>query len=241
MSRKLIYFLKKTGILLMAYNRTIKKIVILFLILFFQQNMTLGNIVYDKDNILITELELEEFKKLYFQNKKIELNKLRTIKEIVLVKKTINQLKEKYSDVLKNFDRSIINEFGESNFNNPINRDFLRYLKLRNEFIIQYFNNELNKIDIEFTLGSFSEFKMPLSKNGCKTINNYMDLKNNTEFIETLYENFKKNQRNFEIEVKNEKFNVCINEKIFSTIEKELINYIEVKTENRFKAFIYEK
>ena len=56
-----------------------------------------------------------------------------------------------------------------------------------------------------------------------------------------FYENFKKNQRNFEIEIKNEKFNICINEKIFSTIEKNLINYIEVKTENSFKAFIYEK
>ena len=82
---------------------------------------------------------------------------------------------------------------------------------------------------------------MPLSDNGCKTINNYMDLKNNSEFIKILYENFKKNQRNFEIEVKNEKFNVCINEKIFLTFEKNLIDYIEIKTENRFKAFIYGK
>ena len=50
---------------------------------------------------------------LYYQNKKIELNKLRAIKEIVLVKKTINQLKEKHYDALKNLDKSIINQHFE--------------------------------------------------------------------------------------------------------------------------------
>jgi hypothetical protein len=229
------------GILLMDYNKTIKKIVILFLILFFQQNITFANIVYDKENILITELDLEEFKKLYLQNKKIELNKLKAIKKLVLIKKTINQLKKKQPDALKNLDKSIIKEFGKNNFNNPINRDFLRYLKLRNEFIIQYFNNELKKEDIEFILSSFSELNLPLSNNDCKTINNYINLKNNNEFIESLYENLKKNQRNFEIEFENEKFNVCINEKVFSIIENNIIDYIEIKTENRFNAFIYEK
>ena len=225
----------------MGFNKKIKKIIILFLIVFIQQNITLADIVYDKDNILITELELEEFKKLYLQNKKIELNKLKAIKELVLLKKTISQLEEKQPNALKNLDRIIINEFGENNFNSPVERDFLRFFKIRNQFIIQYFNDELNIKDIEFTLSSFSELNMPLSNNGCKTINNYINLKNNIEFIESLYENFKKNQRNFEIEVESGKFNVCISEKDFLIIENELINYIELKTENRFKAFIYEK
>ena len=224
----------------MGYNEMIKKIVIIFLILFFQQNITLANIVYDKNNILITELELEEFKKLYFQNKKIELNKFKAIKELVLLKKTINQLEKKQPIALKNLDKFIIKEFGENNFNNPIKRDFLRYFKLRNEFILQYFNNELKIDDIEFTLSSFSELNMPLSNNGCRTINNYKNLKSNREFAEILYGNLK-NQRNLEIEIENEKFNICINKKIFSTIEKRLINHIEIKTENRFKAFVYEK
>ena len=225
----------------MGYNKKIKKIVILFLIVVFQQNITLANIVYEKDNILITELELDEFKKLYFQNKNIDLNELKAIKELVLLKKTISQLEEKQPNALKNLDRIIINEFGENNFNSPIERDFLRFFKIRNEFIIQYFNDELNINDIEFTLSSFPELNMPLSNNGCKTINKYKNLKSNSEFIEILYENLKKNQNNFEIEIENEKFNVCINEEIFSTIEKKLINYIEIKTENRFKAFVYEK
>ena len=225
----------------MGCDKKIKKIIILFLIIFFHQNITFANIVYDKDNILITELELEEFKELYFQNKKIELNKLKAIKELVLLKKTINQLELKQPEALINLDNSIINEFGEDYFNKPIYRDFLRYLKLRNEFIIQYFNSELKIDDIDLALSSFLELNMPLSNNGCKTINNYINLKNNSEFIESLYENFKNNQRNFEIEVENEKFNVCISEKIFSTFEEKLINYIEIKTENRFKAFIYEK
>ena len=225
----------------MDYNKKIKKILIFFLIIFFQQNITFANIIYDKNNILITELELEGFKELYLQNKEIELNKLEAIKELVLIKKTINQLEEKQPNALKNLDKSIINEFGETNFNNLINRDFLRYLKLRNEFIIQYFNNELRINDIKFILSSFSELNMPLSNNGCRTINNYKNLKNNIKFIESLYNNLKKKQRNFEIEVENEKFNVCINEKFYSTFEKKLINYIEIKTENKFKAFIYEK
>ena len=225
----------------MGYNKKIKKIIILFLIIFFQQNITFANIIYDKDNILITELELEEFKKLYFQNKEVDLNELKAIKELVLLKKTINQVEKKHPDALENIDRSIINEFGKNIFESTTNRDFLRYLKIRNEFIIQYFNNELKIEDIKSTLSSFSELNLPLSNNGCKTINNYIDFKDNSEFIEILYENFKKNQRNFEIEIKNERFNICINEKIFLTFEKYLIDYIEIKIENRFKAFIYEK
>ena len=225
----------------MGYKKKIKKIILLFFVVFFYQNIILANIVYDKDNILITELELEEFKKIYYQNKKIELNRLKAIKELVLLKKTINQLKKKQPEALKNLDRLIIKEFGENKFSNSVNRDFLRYFKLRNEFIIQYFNNELKKDDIEFILSSFSELKMPLSNNGCKTISNYMDLKNNSDFIKSLYENLKKKQSNFEIELENKKFNVCINEKIFSTIENKLISYIEIETENKFKAFIYEK
>ena len=90
----------------MGYKKKIKKIIFIFLIIVFQQNTTLANIVYDKDNILITELELEEFKKLYFQSKNIKLNKLKAIKELVLQKKTINQLENKQPSALKNIDKS---------------------------------------------------------------------------------------------------------------------------------------
>ena len=225
----------------MGFNKIIKKIIVLFLITFFQLNITLANIVYDKGNILITELELEEFKKLYFQNKKKELNNLKAIKELVLQKKTISKLEEKQPNLIITLDKLIIEEFGEDKFNNSVLRDFLRYFKIRNEFILQYFNDELNIDDIEFTLNSFLELNMPLSNNGCKTISNYINLKNNKKFTESLYESFKKNRLNFEIEIENKKFDVCINQKIFSTIEKKLINYIETKTEDRFKEFIYEK
>jgi len=225
----------------MGYKKILRNVIILLLFNSFQQNIVLGNIIYDKDNILITELELEDFKILYLQNKKIELNELKALKELVLIKKTINQLRKKQPEALKTLDKFIINEFGENDFNNTTKRDFLRYFRLRNEFIIQYFNNELVIDDIKYTLSSFSELSMPLSNNGCKTINNFADLKNNNEFIENLYKNFKNNQRNIQIEVENEKFNVCINENIFSIIEQKLVDYIEIKTENRFKAFIYEK
>ncbi len=225
----------------MGFKKSIKTLIILFIIICNNQNITLANIIYDKDNVIITELELEEFKKLYFQNKKIELNKLKAIKELVLLKKTINQLELKQPNALKTLDSFIINEFGENKFNNPLIRDFLRYFKIRNEFIIQYFNDELKIDDIRYSLNSFSELNMPLSNNGCKTVNYFIDLKDNSKFIETLFENFKKNQRNFEIEIENQKFDICINEKNFSLIESKLINYIETKTENRFKEFIYEK
>ena len=225
----------------MGYNEILKKVVLLFIVFIFHQNLSIANIIYDKDNILITELELEDFKILYLQSKKIELNEFKALKELVLLKKTINQLRKKQPEALKTLDKFIINEFGENDFNNTTKRDFLRYFRLRNEFIIQYFNNELVIDDIKYTLSSFSELSMPLSNNGCKTINNFADLKNNNEFIENLYKNFKNNQRNIQIEVENEKFNVCINENIFSIIEQKLVDYIEIKTENRFKAFIYEK
>ena len=43
------------------------------------------------------------------------------------------------------------------------------------------------------------------------------------------------------VKIKDILYEVCINQKIFSIIEKQLVSYMDLKIEENFKKFIYEK
>ena len=51
----------------------------------------------------------------------------------------------------------------------------------------------------------------------------------------------KKNTREFEITINKIKIKVCINEKTFNSIEKLIVEYIQLKTAEEFETFVYEK
>ena len=65
----------------------------LFLLTFMLNlNLAFSNIVYDKDDIIINELELNSYLELYKNNYGYGLNKNMALKNIILMKKTINFL-----------------------------------------------------------------------------------------------------------------------------------------------------
>ena len=45
----------------------------------------------------------------------------------------------------------------------------------------------------------------------------------------------------FPFKHKKKEYDVCMNKNLFSEIENNIINYINLKTENNFKDFIYSK
>ena len=124
-----------------------------------------------------------------------------------------------------------------------MNRDFLRFLKIRNEFISEYFSNKFNYDDFKIILLSIKELKVPISKNGCLTIDRIENLKDNLKFQNYLYENIINNSKVFELELEleNNIYDVCINSTLYKKIEELIIRYIENKTENDFNKFIYNK
>ena len=214
---------------------------ILLFIFFFTIKISYSSIVYDKNNILITEIEMHSYLNLYKNNFGISISNNEVIKNIVIINKTINLLQKNNPNFLSNLDILIEKEYTKEIFNDQASLYFIRFQKIRNEFISEYFNNNFDIKDLENIFSNFDNLKIPISKNNCLTIEKLHDVRNNEQFVKSFFENLKKNQQNFEIVIDNEIYNTCINSKLFSNLEKEIIKYIQNKTEKDFNEFIYGK
>ena len=214
---------------------------ILLFIFFFTIKIGYSSIVYDKNNILITEIEMNSYLNLYKNNFGISISNNEVIKNIVIINKTINFLQKNNPNFLSNLDILIEKEYTKEIFNDQASLYFIRFQKIRNEFISEYFNNNFDIKDLENIFSNFDNLKIPISKNNCLTIEKLHDVRNNEQFVKSFFENLKKNQQNFEIVIDNEIYNACINEKLFSSLEIEIIKFIQDKTEKDFNDFIYGK
>lgn len=213
---------------------------LLILIIIFSK-VSYSSIIYDKNNISVTEIEINNYKKLYENNFGIYLSKNKALKDIVLMKKTIYFLSSTNSRFMSDLDENIISEYGEIIFEDVILLDFLRFQKIRNEFILDYYYNKFNIIDFEMAMSLSNNIKIPVSKNKCMTIESLHQINNDINFLNNFLENLKKNQKNFITEINNEKYDVCMNNETFLKIENIIISFINDKTESEFNKFIYKK
>jgi hypothetical protein len=184
---------------------------------------------------------MNSYLNLYKNNFGISISNNEVIKNIVIINKTINLLQKNNPNFLSNLDILIEKEYTKEIFNDQASLYFIRFQKIRNEFISEYFNNNFDIKDLENIFSNFDNLKIPISKNNCLTIEKLHDVRNNEQFVKSFFENLKKNQQNFEIVIDNEIYNACINEKLFSSLEIEIIKFIQDKTEKDFKDFIYGK
>ena len=214
---------------------------LLLFVLIFAIKTAYSNIIYDKNNILITDIEMNKYLNFYKNNFENSISKNEAIKNIVIIKNTINFLQKNNPNYLSDLDILIEKEYTKEIFNNQVNLYFIRFLKIRNEFIFEYFNNDFDIKDLENILSNFDNLRIPISKNDCFTIEKLHEVRNDEQFVKKFFENLKKNQQNFQIVIDNEIYNTCINAKLFSNLEKEIFKYIQNKTEKDFNDFIYGK
>ena len=200
-----------------------------------------AKILYDKSGIIITDLDLNNYINLSTQLDQIKLDKNKAIKNLVLQKKIIKDLELNNIQYLATIDQQILMEFGQDNFNNIFIRDFIRFKKVKDEFIFEYYNNELDFIKFKKIIESITELKLPISNNNCLTILDFIDLKNNISFQKNYYKNLKNKTANFEVMINDQLFQVCINNQILKQIDNIIIKYIEVQIEDSFKSLIYGK
>ena len=200
-----------------------------------------SNIIYDKNNILITDIEMKNYLNLYENNFGTSISKNEAIKNIVIIKNTINFLQKNNPNYLSNLDILIEKEYTKKIFNDQVSLYFIRFQKIRNEFISEYFNNEFDIKDLKNIFSNFDNLRIPISKNDCLTIEKLHDVRNDDQFVKSFFENLKRNQQKFKIAIDNEIYNACINAKLFSNLEKEIIKFIQNKTEKDFNEFIYGK
>ena len=200
-----------------------------------------AKILYDKSGIIITDLDLNNYINLSTQLDQIKLDKNKAIKNLVLQKKIIKDLELNNIQYLATIDQQILMEFGQDNFNNIFIRDFIRFKKVKDEFIFEYYNNELDFIKFKKIIESITELKLPISNNNCLTILDFIDLKNNISFQKNYYKNLKNKTANFEVMINDQLFQVCINNQILKQIDNIIVKYIEVQIEDSFKSLIYGK
>ena len=211
---------------------------ILVIFLFFFKT-AFSNIIYDKDGITITNLELNRYIEIYQNNFGINLSKNKAIKNISLMKKLINFLSINNPDFINSLDQNIEIQFGKNIFNNTTLLDFLRFQKTKNEFISEYYQNKFNIEDLELIFLSLKEFKLPISITDCLTIENLHEVSEDKYFIKKFFLNFKNNRQNYETIINNITYDVCINSEILKKIEQNIINYIDSKIESDFNKFVY--
>lgn len=214
---------------------------ILTLILISVFNFSYSNIIYDKNNISITEIEVEGFIKLYKNSYDEELKVNQAIKNIILMKKTINFLQINNPNYISTLDENIKSKYNNFNFNNIIVLNYLRFQSIRNDFISDYFHNKFNVDQLELIFSSINDLILPISNNNCLTVDEMKNLNNDKYFFDSFYTNYKNGQRDFKTKINNEILNVCITEKKLKLLEEKIINYIINETEPKFKEFIYSK
>ena len=199
------------------------------------------NIIYDKNNIIISEIDLKYYKQLYFENFNQNLNDAAAIKKIVITKKLIENLKKNNPFFLSKIDEALIKEYGIEKMNIEILKDFIRYFKIKNEYINEFYQTKFNINDLKSVFDSFDKIELPISDNNCLTISSFKDFKNDMKFLNNFYKNLKEEIKRYETEIENVIYNVCIDSKTYQIFEYKILNYIENVTENDFKKFVYEK
>tara|TARA_B100000575_G_C23110422_1_gene641396 strand:+ start:1181 stop:1855 length:675 start_codon:yes stop_codon:yes gene_type:complete len=220
--------------------KIIQRIIIFYFFSLIPMNLY-SNIIYDKNNIIITEIDLGYYNQIYFDNYGEIQNKSAAIKDIVVIKKLINNFKTKNPLFLKKIDETLEKEFDSEMMDISIVKDFIRYFKIKNEFIFQFYNTNFNINDLKNIFDSFEKIELPISKNNCLTFLRQVDLKGNINFLNNFYLNLRKEEKKYEVDIDNEIYDVCIDSRIDKVFEQNILNYIDLKTADDFKKFVYEQ
>ncbi len=83
------------------------------LIFFFGIKIGYTNVIYDKNEIIITDIEINNYQNLYKNNFGTDISYNKAIKNIVLAKKTIIYLKKNKPDFISILDQNIKSEYGD--------------------------------------------------------------------------------------------------------------------------------
>ena len=212
----------------------------LFLFLLFFK-YSYSEIIYNKNNIIITQFDITTYQQLYKENYNSNISKSNSLKDLVLINNLIKNLESNNPEFLKNIDSEILLQLNQDAIDNEGVINFFRFSRIRDEFLINYFQNRLQLTELGNLFKELDSLNLPISIDNCLIIKDIIDLRENKEFIENVYYNLKNNTQNFQITINKVKYKVCINELTFKNIENLIIDYIQIQTSEEFEKFVYEK
>lgn len=215
------------------------KVLFLCFIIFFIYFNSFANVIYDKNNIIISELDLVIYKKFHNERYNVKISDTKALKDLVMIKNLVISLEINNPDFIKTIDRDISMELGINSTKSKIHLDIIRYFKTKNYFIINYLNNNFKLNELEEVFNKFNKLELPLSDNNCLTMTDLVDLKNNNEFYEIFFNNLNKENKIYEISIDGKLMSVCLNQRNYQIIQEEIFKYIESKIQKDFDKFFY--
>ena len=198
-----------------------------------------SEIIYDKDNILITKQDIAQYKLIekeinYFNDNSV-------IKAIVLIRRTIDNLKKNNP---KYYEQTINQIKSKDFYVDKVDQNFLEqylfYMNVRNDIAKEFMLNKFERDKIK-TIFKDKDITFGLSKNKCMTIYKTLPIKNLNN--EEIYNILDRKIINFQFQkvLDNNMINVCLSEKITNQLIQIFNNYMINNSREDFLKFTYEK
>ena len=232
-----IYFLKVQETLAMVFN--IKNIFIAILIINFF-NFAHSEILYDKEGIIISNIDIHIYKEFYKNLYKNEISTEKSIKDVILIKKLIQRLKNKNPSLLERIDQQInINTKNKTTYEENL-RDYDRFLIIKNDMINEYYLNNFSLNEMEIILSKINNLKISLSINSCLTIEKIVNAEEISELPSLIFKKIKGNNDIVLININNKNYQICLNDNLYSILQWEISEYINIQIEKNLKEILYE-
>ncbi len=219
----------------------VAKSILIISILFFVSLKSYSNILYKKNDLVITDIDLKTYIQLYSENYNIVINNNKALKDLILIKNLIKNLEKNNVEFIVKIDNEILLEYENNSLKDENIRDFLRFIKIRNEFIVNYFKNNLDSKELAYIFEDIENLNLPVSNNDCLIINEVLNLKKNNDFIEGFFNILKNNSKKIIVKVDGVEYQVCLDQNKFKYIENHIVDYIHAQTEEEFIKFVYDK
>ena len=232
-----IYFLNVQETLAMVFN--IKNIFIALLIINFF-NFAHSEILYDKEGIIISNIDIHIYKEFYKNLYKNETSTEKSIKDVILIKKLIQRLKNKNPSLLERIDQQInINTKNKTTYEENL-RDYDRFLIIKNDMINEYYLNDFSLDELEIILSKINNLKISLSINSCLTIEKIVNAEEISELPSLIFKKIKGNNDIVLININNKNYQICLNDNLYSILQWEISEYINIQIEKNLKEILYE-
>jgi len=232
-----IYFLNVQETLAMVFN--IKNIFIALLIINFF-NFAHSEILYDKEGIIISNIDIHIYKEFYKNLYKNEISTEKSIKDVILIKKLIQRLKNKNPSLLERIDQQInINTKNKTTYEENL-RDYDRFLIIKNDMIKEYYLNNFSLDEMEIILSKINNLKISLSINSCLTIEKIVNAEEISELPSLIFKKIKGNNDIVIININNKNYQICLNDNLYSILQWEISEYINIQIEKNLKEILYE-
>lgn len=210
---------------------------ITFIVLLISTNLY-SKILLEKNEIIITNYDLEIFLNNKYTNISQNTNQTQALKKIYLIKKTLNKIREKNPIYMSSLDKELkLDNKQTKNFSDEI----LRYSKITENLVKDYLINNLKLEDITLAISQSDEILVSLSSNKCFTISELINIKEIENFDQQYYEKIKDPNYYLTYEFNSNNYEICLDNNVNKKIEINLLSNIEKKIEKDLYKYIYEK